>query len=703
MKRISYIYTTILLLILITLASACTATSEPAEVLATSVTLSQTSLEMTEGWQAPLDATILPENATDKSVVWTSSKESVATVTPDGIVEAMSAGTAYITATNKASGRSAKCEVNVKSKVIHVTGIALDKASLSMTEGEEQKLMVTITPEDATDKSIVWKSDNETVATVSDGVVKALRTGSATILATTVDGEITARCIVSVDIAVGAVTLAAIRITCREAELVGRANLSHAASDDLVLGVLYSKSREVAYKSSENIEARSFDSDYNFSLHTKVLEPETTYYYRSYVSLNGEMFYGEVKSFTTLPVSSLIQTGEASDIHTRCAVLSATLNLTDCHYDSIEYGFRNVAGLDKGKYVASNLMGGKYSISVGNLQSGTECKYRAYVNIDGQSYYGEERSFTTEAITVTATADVSDISHHSATISGEVSVEPECSEFFSTICYSTTAMTVDELKSNGLYARGSDRVGSYSASLPDLFSGTKYYFIIWVYADGVEWNSEVKTFTTLAPKYVGNAVDLGLSVKWADCNIGAEQPHEFGEKYAWGETIPKADYSLATYKWCESNGEKWTYTKYCCNSDGDSVDNKTVLEPEDDVAYVKLGDSWRMPTYEEWRELRNKNNCSWDWTEDYNGTGVAGYVVKSKKPGFEGRAIFLPAAGSRQGTSLDFAGTDGMYWSSSLSKSTTGIAWYISFSSKEINGQYCFFRVFGCSVRPVSE
>lgn len=213
----------------------------------------------------------------------------------------------------------------------------------------------------------------------------------------------------------------------------------------------------------------------------------------------------------------------------------------------------------------------------------------------------------------------------------------------------------------------------------------------------------MKTFTTLAPQYVGNAVDLGLSVKWADCNIGAGQPHEFGEQYAWGETEPKGDYSWETYKWCERSGDTWTWTKYCCNSSGSPVDNKEVLEPEDDVAHVKLGGSWRMPTRDELLELRNWNNCSWTWTEDYNETGVAGYIVKSKKSGFEDKFIFLPAAGSYQNNSNSFVGTNGLYWSSSLNKSDPAIAWHIFFSSKEVKGNYSYWRSFGCSIRPVTE
>lgn len=620
MKYIYHCLTSVIFLILSFLAFSCTITPEPEEILVKSVTLSQTSLELTEGEQAPLEATVLPENAADKSIVWTSSRESVATVTPDGIVDAISAGTAYIIATNKESGKSTRCEV-------------------------------------------------------------------------------------SVNAATGAVvTLAALGITCREAELVGRVNLSQTEGDDLVLGVLYSTSPDVDYESAENIEARSYDSDCYISIHTKVLRPETTYYYRSYVSRNGEMLYGKVKSFTTLPVSSLIQTGEASDIHTRYAVLSATLDLTGCHYEQISYGFVQVIdGWPCNSQKANNLRNGKYSKAFDDLESGSEIRYMARVTLDGRTYYGEERSFTTEAITVTATADVSDISYHSATIAGEVSVEPEWSEIHTGIYYSATATTADELESNHLYASGPDDVGSYSVGLTDLLSGTKYYFIIWADVDDVRWRSEVKTFTTLAPQYVGNAVDLGLSVKWADCNIGAAQPHEFGEKYAWGETEPKGDYSWETYKWCERSGDTWTWTKYCCNSSGSPVDNKEVLEPEDDVAHVKLGGSWRMPTRDELLELRNWNNCSWTWTEDYNETGVAGYIVKSKKSGFEDRFIFLPAAGSYQGNSSSLAGAYGQYWSSSLNKNDPAIAWYLSFSSKEVKGNYNFLRPCGCSIRPVTE
>ena len=88
-------------------------------------------------------------------------------------------------------------------------------------------------------------------------------------------------------------------------------------------------------------------------------------------------------------------------------------------------------------------------------------------------------------------------------------------------------------------------------------------------------------------------VDLGLSVKWATCNVGADSPEEYGYHFAWGETSPKTTYNWSTYKYC--NGDEYSMTKYCDDSFG-TVDNKTTLELSDDAARVNWGGKWRMPT-----------------------------------------------------------------------------------------------------------
>ncbi len=187
------------------------------------------------------------------------------------------------------------------------------------------------------------------------------------------------------------------------------------------------------------------------------------------------------------------------------------------------------------------------------------------------------------------------------------------------------------------------------------------------------------------------AVDLGLSVKWATCNVGATKPEEYGGYYAWGETEEKNNYKWSTYKWC--NGSFTAMTKYCTRSGYGTVDYKTVLDLEDDVAHVKWGGSWRMPTKAEQDELRK--NCTWTWTTQ---NGVDGYKVT----GTNGNSIFLPAAGYRLGTDLNKSSSLGNYWSSSLSGSASYFACYLSFRSGRC-GWYNDFRYHGRSVRPVSE
>ncbi|MCI7338370.1 MAG: fibrobacter succinogenes major paralogous domain-containing protein [Bacteroidales bacterium] len=185
-------------------------------------------------------------------------------------------------------------------------------------------------------------------------------------------------------------------------------------------------------------------------------------------------------------------------------------------------------------------------------------------------------------------------------------------------------------------------------------------------------------------------VDLGLSVKWATCNVGATKPEEYGNYYAWGETTTKSSYSYDNYKW--SNDGCDTFTKYNTSSSYGTVDNKTVLELADDAAHANWGGAWRMPTDAEWTELRE--NCTWTWTIK---NGVNGYEVKSEA---NGNSIFLPAAGYRNYDDLSNAGSYGYYWSSSLGTDYPSNAWGVSFDSGRVRRGYGY-RYYGRSVRPV--
>lgn len=188
-------------------------------------------------------------------------------------------------------------------------------------------------------------------------------------------------------------------------------------------------------------------------------------------------------------------------------------------------------------------------------------------------------------------------------------------------------------------------------------------------------------------------VDLGLSVKWATCNVGATKPEEFGDYYAWGETNSKNSYTWGNYRFCSNvvSNDDVRLSKYNSDSKRGKVDNKTNLDLSDDVANVKWGGNWRMPTEREFRELIN--NCTWKWTTQ---NGVNGYLVTGKN-GYTDCSIFLPAGGYRNGVSLIFAGSYCHYWSSSLSASFPLIA---SYSSGYLKTSF-YYRNYGLTVRPV--
>lgn len=192
-----------------------------------------------------------------------------------------------------------------------------------------------------------------------------------------------------------------------------------------------------------------------------------------------------------------------------------------------------------------------------------------------------------------------------------------------------------------------------------------------------------------APKEA-KAIDLGLSVKWANMNVGATKPEGYGDYFAWGETKSKGVYEWSTYKWC--NGSHRSQTKYCVSSDYGIVDNKTTLEQEDDAAYMNWGGTWRMPTKKELEELMA--NCTWTWTTQ---KGVNGCQVTSK---VNGNSIFLPAAGERYGSLVYNAGSRGCYWLSSLGTPGSNDAVNIFFYLDYEDCGY-FSRYHGQSVRAV--
>ena len=174
--------------------ASCSITVKNGSVAVESVELNKTELSLVEGNTETLTATVKPDDATDKSVSWKSSDSSIATVDSNGKVTAVSAGEATITAT--AGEKSASCKVMIQKKTIPVTSVSLNEESIEIQEGKTATLTATVLPDDATDKTVTWKSSNPSVATVENGVITALTAGETTISASA--GDKTASCKVTV-------------------------------------------------------------------------------------------------------------------------------------------------------------------------------------------------------------------------------------------------------------------------------------------------------------------------------------------------------------------------------------------------------------------------------------------------------------------------------------------------------------------------
>ena len=167
------------------------------------------------------------------------------------------------------------------------------------------------------------------------------------------------------------------------------------------------------------------------------------------------------------------------------------------------------------------------------------------------------------------------------------------------------------------------------------------------------------------------AVDLGLSVKWANVNVGAAKDSDYGSYFAWGEIKPKRSYSWGTYLW--SKGDTRFLAKYSV------ADRKTQLVPSDDAARANWGGEWRMPTVEECEELMDPVKCKWEWiTKD----GVNGYKITGIRTG---KSIFLPITGFRFYEAVQFRAIKGVYWTSTLYTGNPTKAWCLEFDFSDVN------------------
>ena len=194
MNKFSMIFSRALCALMLSLVLVFVGCSEePTPTAVTSVTLDSTSMTLIEGESQRLTATVSPSNAENKTVIWISSNSSVASV-KDGVVTAIKAGNATITVKTDDGGKTATCEVAVNTKLYPVESVSLNKTSYEVTEGDEFTLTASVKPDNATNKNVTWSSSNTSVATVTNGKVTTLKTGTVTITVKTEDGGKTATC-----------------------------------------------------------------------------------------------------------------------------------------------------------------------------------------------------------------------------------------------------------------------------------------------------------------------------------------------------------------------------------------------------------------------------------------------------------------------------------------------------------------------------
>ena len=341
--------------------------------------------------------------------------------------------------------------------------------------------------------------------------------------------------------------------------------------------------------------------------------------------------------------------------------------------------------------------------STNEFQNGDNMRYVGYTTISGQVVASDVKeqtqvvsqyvtlSFTHYSAPAVETLAATDITTTSATLHGNIINNGGTAITARGFYWGTTADNLSQVVSAGI------GTGEYTADITGLSVATTYYYCAFATNNIGTSIGEVIPFETLSTTGTLNGhewVDLGLpsGLLWATTNVGAENPEDYGNYFAWGETTAKTTYNWSTYRYC--NGSLSTLTKYCNNGfygNNGFTDNLTTLEASDDAATANWGSGWRMPTLTEMNELYN--NCTVTWTI-YNG------VNGSLFTGPNGNSIFLPAAGYRDDSSLDNDGSIGNYWSSSLGSEDPYYAWRLYFISNHCS-TYNNGRVYGLSVRAV--
>ena len=513
----------------------------------------------------------------------------------------------------------------------------------------------------------------------------------------------------------GVTTGDAAEITCYTANVAGRVEGLDAQNDDeRSIGILYTTDSIPYQANSKRIDVTLADAneDGEYVVNLADLVPMTTYRYRACYKENGIWWYGAVKTFTTLGQGVSFETYDAGSVTCFSAKIASKMIIEEqTNYKTLSYGVcfateQDTTVNDSVALAVDRDSDGMYSVMLTGLKGKTTYYYRPYAVVDGYVNYGALGVFTTKEDDVVTMEKIDEATKKVAgtlNISGgpyTKLVPGVCYGFGEKPTIEDHVVITDEIDSE---------TQTYQVTLSNITMGT-WYYRAFVVIDGAVHYGKVRRMNADTKQ----RVDLGLSVKWASCNVGAAAPTDNGDYYAWAEITPKEDYSMSNYRWMDE--ESGMLTKYCTLSTAGEVDDIKVISPSDDAATASWGGAWRMPTYEEMTEL--KNECYWQWTTDYNGTGVAGYAVYKTKsdahkgqnntanPGYdvyytyEDVHIFMPAAGYRNNSGIYSQSVNGYYWTAQINEAKPKQAWTLRFLSNNMTF-YSRTRNSGCSIRPV--
>ena len=637
----------------------------------TELKLDKAEVHMSPGQVWQLNATVKPEGA---SISWSSNKTDVATVDREGKVTAVALGEAVITAS--AGEKSAQCLVKVE-KEVAIEGISLNKSSLTLKEGETFQLLATLIPENATPKTIEWISSIPSVATVDEkGLVTAVRNGGPTeiwaVIGRGSGHDINAKC--EVTVTGDAPSVESITVT--------PATVNIKATEETIL-------MATVTPAGTGAEIKWVSDNTSIAKVEKISDTQAK------VTGVGE---GTVKVIAS--VGSVFGYSEVTVEKKGSGGGEISLNKTELQLGFYET-FQLVATLRPEdasaqiSWTSSNedvvlVSNGSTPAGDGSIKpAGTVIAK----NKEGQSIVTATVGSLSASCTVTVTSGsivpVQSISLNKTELTLQVGQQFELIATIlpgnatnKQVSWASSARSYQlSLADNGLscvigaLAECEATITVRSADNPAQLYATCKVTVTGGFSDPGE-----------------EVVDLGLpsGLKWRGWNVGASKPEEYGNYYAWAETSPKSNYSSSNYKYPATNlGDGMiVYAKY--DSTPIHGDGKTVLEPEDDAASVNLGNGWRTPTFNEFKELRE--NCTWAWTTR---NGVNGMLVT----GPNGKSIFLPGGGWYTNTTLTGKTTYGSYWTATGSGD---IAHAVDFAKGYVD-KAVLARSDGRSVRPVKD